>query len=280
MGFIRLAKKTPILRKALLKLIAINRPAATGGDAETQSVDPVTARDSVDAIRSEIEKDGIYIGLTLDCESLAEVKAYSENADCFADRDPERPFRYASYDDACKKYNKPILVAQYFNAVRACPVIRSISESALLKRIADAYLGVDSVFLGSNLWWTFACTPSDEDVKRHAHLFHYDIDDLKFIKFFFCITNVTLTSGAHFVVKGSHHDRAFRRPLFSSPRISDEWVEEHFGNKVMAVLGNAGDGFAEDTYMLHKGSTPTTGNRLMLQLEFGVLRHKHQSDVR
>jgi hypothetical protein len=149
-----------------------------------------------------------------------------------------------------------------------------------LRYIADLYLGVESVLLGVNLWWTFASQPTARDMNRHAHLFHYDIDDIKFLKFFFYLTDVSETSGPHVMVEGSHLDHAFVRPKWSSPRLTDEWVEEHFSGKIRTLSGNKGAGFAEDTYVLHKGTVPRSNNRLILQLEYGVSSHSLQSDTR
>jgi hypothetical protein len=179
--------------------------------------------------------------------------------------------------------NKPVLVAQYFNTEHSCEAIRRLCNDATIQTIATEYLATVPRLVGVDLWWTFPVEASEADRRRHAHLFHRDVDDFRFLKFFFYLTDVGETDGPHVVVKGSHrrpiHSRMRQR--MSLRRLTDAEVDERFGaGAVHVVLGDAGAGFAEDTFGVHKGTTPTSSPRLILQLQFAVFDYGNTDDRR
>ncbi|AQQ67509.1 hypothetical protein Mag101_07560 [Microbulbifer agarilyticus] len=231
----------------------------------------------------DLNQAGVAFGLKLPSDVVDGIRSYATNAVCYADRNPACGFTLDTRSDAESKLEKPILVAQYFNAARDCPEIQQLINDPVIRGVASDYLGSVPTFVGANLWWTFPVDALDSDKDRHAHLYHRDVDDFRFFKFFFYLTDVEPGDGAHMCVKGSH-----TRPPKS--RFSDKWsirrytdreVEEQYaGGDIQEICGSAGVGFAENTLCIHKGLTPTRQARLILQLQFALFDYGAMHDRR
>ena len=133
--------------------------------------------------------------------------------------------------------------------------------------ISQKYLGQPVVMDEIAFWWT--TTQRAEDANLNAQMFHQDRDRLSFLKFFIFLTDVTPETGPHVYLKGSH--RKIPWNLRKDGRISDEAVRAAglWGN-VIELFGPAGTVMAVDTIGLHKGKTPTAGDRLALESEFST----------
>ena len=185
--------------------------------------------------------------------------------------------------EAEKVLGREILLAQYFNALENCEAIQDIAADPVLNWIALKYLGCVPKFLGVNLWWTYPTTPNKADQLKHAHYFHRDIDDFKFLKFFFYLTEVERDDGGHWIVAKSHkkapHIRTKDR--FITRRFEDDEIVEYYGSEnIIEVIGQAGTGFSEDTLCVHKAATPSNNPRLILQLQFGLFNLVPRDDRR
>jgi len=230
-----------------------------------------------------LRNDGVALGLALPASVVADIRAWAHANPSFADRVESRGVRPGQLATAEQRLGKPILLAQYFNARSQCPAITALARDPALLWIAAAYLRSLPTCVGSNLWWTYPvdATPEDRDV--HAHLFHRDVDDFSFLKFFFYLTDVAPGEGAHVLVRGSH-----RRPPARS--FADRWnIRRYTDDEVLAtypredvleVTGAAGAGFAENTLCVHKGRTPTSSARLLLQLQYGLFDYGNMHDER
>jgi hypothetical protein len=128
-------------------------------------------------------------------------------------------------------------------------------------------------FVGANLWWTFPVKALESDRERHAHLFHRDVDDFRFFKYFFYLTDVEPGEGAHVCVVASHREPpVFRRgDRWNIRRYSDEEIARHYpAARIVEICGPSGTGFAENTMCVHKGRTPVSRPRLLLQLQYAL----------
>lgn len=181
------------------------------------------------------------------------------------------------------KLGKPILLAQYFNTTTECSTINKLACDPVLWLIASTYLGSCPTFVGANLWWNFPVEALAEDRDKHAHVFHRDVDDFKFFKFFFYLTDVAEGDGAHVCVRGSHRQPPQIRlgDRWNLRRYSDEEVRQtYIANDILTISGLAGTGFAENTLCIHKASTPTHRPRLLLQLQFALFDYGAMHDRR
>lgn len=230
-----------------------------------------------------LSRDGIALGLTLPPQTVEDVCAFAAANPCFADRKPALGFAVTDHERASALLGKPVLVAQYFNTETRCPAIARLRDDPVLRWIAARYLGSIPAFAGANLWWTFPVEPLAADRDAHAHLFHRDVDDFWFFKFFFYLTPVAPGDGAHVCVSTSH----LRPPMV---RAGDRWNLRRYSDaeiahcyppgQVLEICGPAGTGFAENTLCVHKGRTPTREPRLLLQLQFALFDYGVMHDRR
>jgi hypothetical protein len=230
-----------------------------------------------------LRTDGVAFGLDIPRTIVDAIVAFARHDPVYADRDPRLGFPLDERPAAEHALGKPILVAQHFNVAAACPEVARLASDPVLELIAARYLGSVPVLVGTDMWWTFPVDASAEDRHRHAHLFHRDVDDFAFVKFFFYLTDVDHDDGPHVIVTGSH-----RRPPVA--RWSDRLVLRRYSDAEIAALypataittivGAAGTGFAEDTLCVHKGSTPTDRPRLLLQFEYALHDYEVMHDER
>jgi hypothetical protein len=231
----------------------------------------------------QLRKEGVAPGLTLPQSVVDEIVDFASRTECFADRKPEFGFRLRDRAAAEAHLKKTILVAQYFNTEAGCAAVRRLAEDPALRWIAGSYLRSVPTFVGANLWWTFPVVPLERDRDLHAHLFHRDVDDFRFFKFFFYLTPVEKGDGAHVCVASSHEN-----PPVS--KLGDRWNLRRYSDieiartyppaNILEICGPAGTGFAENTLCIHKGLTPTDRPRLLLQLQYSLFDYGVMHDRR
>jgi len=236
-----------------------------------------------DRLVADLSRDGVAFGLRLPDDVVSRLRQFADQADCYADRDATKGFPLRKRAAAEKALGKPVLVAQYLNTLAACPDIGKLASDPVLKKIACLYLKGIPRFVGVNMWWTFPVDASREERDRHAHFFHRDVDDFRFFKFFFYLTDVVDGDGAHVCVLKSQGKPPVRSFLdrWNLRRYTDQEVAATYpGEQIKVIQGEAGTGFVEDTWCLHKGSTPTSTPRLLLQLQFALNDYGVMHDVR
>ena len=215
-------------------------------------------------------------------KSLAtEIRNWALAEPCYADRNSQHGFYLCDKDKSETYLGKSILLSQYFNTTSSCPPVRKLAEDPVINDIAASYLGAVPKFVGANLWWTFPVEASPEDRSKHAHVYHRDVDDFKFLKFFFYLTDVPKSEGAHICVAGSHTappSKKMSDPWLLRRYEDDEISEIYDKDSIREICGVAGTGFAENTLCVHKGSTPKNKPRLILQLQFALFDYGVMND--
>lgn len=230
---------------------------------------------------SNLHGAGCGFGLRLPSGIVEEIRGFAESNVVYAFRDPKLGFLPNDRAAAEAILGKQILLAQYFNVQKKCPVIPKIALDPMLNWIALNYIGCVPKYLGAVLWWTYPINPNRDDQLKHAHFFHRDIDDFKFLKFFFYITDVEEGDGGHWLVSGSHKKSPhikFRDHLLIR-RFEDKEIMNYYNETdIIEVFGSKGLGFAEDTLCVHKAATPSSHPRLILQLQFGLYDFVSEND--
>jgi hypothetical protein len=156
--------------------------------------------------------------------------------------------------------------------------LQTIAEQSLVQElltdetilgVASAYLGVEPIIKQSmSMWWSTDYLHGKPSSLAAQH-FHFDLDGIKFLKFFFHLTDVGSKSGPHCYVRGSHRRKP--RALLRDGRISDEEILQHYSaDQIVEITGDRGTIFAADTRGFHKGKAIQSGERLMAQLEFAT----------
>lgn len=227
---------------------------------------------NVDKVIRDLELDGISTDINLPAKVVMDIKDWCSTQICYADRSTQKGFDLKDRLAMQDKIGKTILVAQYFNTEQ-CEPINALKNDPVLNQIAKLYLNCNAKCVGTNVWWTFPVVPTDHDKDEQAHMFHHDVDDVKFLKFFFYLTDVDKGDGAHIFVKNSvlNPPKIKITDGWRLRRFSDIEIENFYGpSKILELIGPAGTGFAEDTFGIHKARTPERSSRLLCQIQFSV----------
>lgn len=153
------------------------------------------------------------------------------------------------------------------------PVVQRLVADSALHRIAQEYLGCRPALASITLW-----LDPVYDGKHDAHIYHYDNDGPRFLKFFVYINDVDVDTGAHTYIQGSHaHIKPERFHLSRRYERSD--LLSHYGeDNEIVFAAPAGTILAEDTAGFHKGTTLRRDYRLLMQLVFGAIDIPHAEE--
>lgn len=147
-------------------------------------------------------------------------------------------------------------------------VINLISDSNLVK-LAKKYLKSDPICDLIACWWSFPFNKDNSSLAKNkaAQMYHFDMDRIKFIKFFIYLTDVDMLNGPHCYVENSHKKLSF--DFQRDGRFSDEQVIASYGKeKMKSIVGVKGSLIAVDTRGLHKGLELKEGKRLIFQIQY------------
>jgi hypothetical protein len=204
-------------------------------------------------------KDGFRIfPHFLSHEKIADIREYLEGKELTSRFSVDQtPFKLDRAPKDCH-------VAEYTNEdIVRCPHVLEIANDPLLIAAAEELLGCRPTISSLSLWWSLP----EHSQARDAELFHRDVDDWAFVKFFVYLTDVDLNSGPHAFVKGSHRVGKMLRIR----RYQDDEVNEVWGaDAVQRFCGPAGTAILENTFGLHKGQRPTDRSRLIFQVQYSL----------
>lgn len=150
---------------------------------------------------------------------------------------------------------------------------QTINEIAFNKDITDLvsdYLGTKKFIVDGQIWFTFNDRKSKLSADNHNFGWHYDIDDLHWVKVFIYLNNVDELSGPHEFIEGSHLLSGFRKIVMR--RVENDKKFKKLGlneSKIITFTGQAGTTFIEDTFGYHRGIDPVK-NRAILQFTYRV----------
>jgi hypothetical protein len=218
---------------------------------------------AVDAVAGDIERNGYHIfDAKLDPEICERIVAFAKQTPArIIPAPPEGPAE-GVYDPAAPLGPRYDLAEQ---RIFELPELQELAVDQTLMAVAQAYLKCRPVNDLVAMWWSAAYrgAPSSEA----AQLFHFDMDRLKFIKFFVYLTDVDESHGPHVYVASSH----IRKPksVRRDGRIPDDEIVRQYGqDAILEITGEAGTILAVDTRGFHKGKAVEVGDRLLFQVEY------------
>ncbi|MBD2681628.1 MULTISPECIES: hypothetical protein [Nostoc] len=234
----------------------------------------------IDLVVNNLKENGFYLGLNLPKDIVNQIANFADSHACYGDYKPHLGFFYNQKEAAEKHYDQIFKLAGYFNTALLCPAIKKLQNDPILLAIAGKYLECNPVHLSNQLWWSFAGETTTFEKMKTFQMFHYDLDDYRFLKFFFYLTDVDALGGPHVCVRGSHNKKKLSHLLLPKCETDEEIIKYYQEKSLVTIYGKAGFGFAEDTFCFHKGTTPIAQDRLMLQVEFGTIDYNMQHDIR
>jgi hypothetical protein len=166
------------------------------------------------------------------------------------------------------------------------PEIQQLLSDPSIIAVAQNYLKSKPIISAVSMSWS-AAVKSIPD-KEAAQEFHWDMERIKWLRFFIYLTDVTPDSGPHCFIAGTHRARTIPHELLrlGYARHSDDAILNVYGQDAYReFVGPRGTIIAEDSRGFHKGLMPRKGDRLLLAFEvsnttFGVnkrhlIRHVH-----
>ncbi len=231
----------------------------------SQSIFENVSRDEVRRVASSIRRDGFHV-----FDRKLPTRACQKLLD-FSLTHPAMPVTLESSSTTEKTIfdrSNPQSIRHQFLADELFQneTVQQVATDPYFFSIAQDYLGFNPVFDILAMWWS-APTCNQELQSRAAQLYHFDMDRLKFVKFFVYLTDVDTHTGPHCYVRGSHK----RKPaaLLRDDRLSDEEVRAHYlADDLVELTGQAGTMLAVDTRGFHKGKPLERRDRLIFQVQF------------
>ena len=208
------------------------------------------------AIAEELGEHGIaMLQPQWSSHQLAEVVAYFAARPC---ADPYRPQLGQFIGPDAAPLQTHVGFFDNPTVVHAPHCLRLANDPDILAAVA-AILGAKPTISYMAAWWSMPGRGEPEE----AELFHRDVDDLRFVKLFVYLSDVTATSGPHMFVRGSHKSDVLSERI----RYQDERVQAAFGREqILTLTGPAGTMFLENTFGLHRGVPPAQTPRLIFQV--------------
>lgn len=227
-----------------------------------------------------LKRDGLYrLGQLLTPEQVAEIHAYLKTKPCFTGHVPAQGDKVARTPEECAKVAN---CGSYRREdVLGAPHLLELANRPELLALAEGYLGCTPTIYSVNFFWSF---PARDAKYPPTQLYHRDFDDFRFCTLFLFLTDIRMTDGAHYFMRGTHRkefveqayaERVADKSLFPIDRLfmvaayQERDVPTLFGPETEPVIGPAGHGVFEDTYGLHKGDIPKTP-RLLGWVRYGL----------
>jgi hypothetical protein len=274
----RVARSVRFRTMHLLARFEPVRAVADLGNRAPQSVASEQVQGSVDGTVATLRDDGIAFGVRLRPDIVEGIRAWVDQNPCYGNLNHAWGFSYPERKKAEESANAKFTVAHFFNTSDS-DVIRNLAADPFFEEIAKRYVGPSAQFISTHMWWSFASDLTAADRHKYAQQFHFDLDDYRFVKFFFYLTDVDDDSGPHVYVKKSHRKKKLR-DMFPMRRFSDEEAAEKWGaSNITKVMGSKGDGFVVDTFGVHKGQPPRTRDRLVIEFLWGLRDWGFGTDV-
>ena len=146
-------------------------------------------------------------------------------------------------------------------------VLRNILFSDTIMEFARAYLNCNNFSVNATFFVSNPLHITEQEKYRNAQYFHWDNDFRKFFKVYIYLTDVDSDSGPHIYIPGTHKNKL---PEYKLCRLyPDSKVYADYPNPKV-FTGKAGSLFMVDSYGLHKGETPKSKSRLMLNVHYGT----------
>jgi len=222
-----------------------------------------------------LREDGLYCGINLPQKIIQEILTFSSQINYWGNADPRFPFFLENQDREEKKFQCRFITGHHFNPSQNCPAIKTIENDSMLWKIAAEYLETKPVLVESRIRWTFAIGETVDEPFRGVFKFHYDLEDYRFIKFMFYLTDVDELSCPHSCVKGSHNHKKLSHQFSLLRERDDQEIIDYYGrDKVQTIYGQAGFGFVEDFYCFHKATLPVYRDRLILEVKFAMNKYR------
>jgi len=146
--------------------------------------------------------------------------------------------------------------------------IKELATSEFFMNLSKRYINAQKISISGQCYISNPVNTSESEKKDNAQYYHYDNDFKKFFKVFVYLSDVNSSAGPHSFVSKTNIKKCFKHII--AERIDDKEIKEFYDpNGIRIFSGEKGHVIIEDTFGLHKGSTPTKQSRSVLILIYG-----------
>jgi hypothetical protein len=224
--------------------------------------------DALAAIERDLERDGYRVFKNcLSGEFCDRLLQKSLEAECLMMGDDVAVGEIVRgrYDRASPKVPKYLLTVDDTTDIAE---VQELMSDPSLVQVAQNYLRSKPIFTGISLWWSPPV--KKEPDANAAQQFHWDMERIRWLRFFIYLTDVTPGTGPHCFIAGSHRTHGIPGDMLEMGyvRQSDENIIQRYGrDHYREFTGTRGTIIAEDSRGFHKGGMPVDGDRLILAFE-------------
>ena len=262
--FMRLACRTPIkticyyVYKKIFKKENIQLE-------ETDNFDQFENINDEKKILKDIKNTGLSLDINLKNEIVEKILQKITDKKFQVNRDKNRFIIFS------QKKDDDIYLYRLHNPHTFVSEIDELSRNKKILNIVRKYLNTEPIIHSSQIWWTFPYFDQHGKMINppgNEYGFHYDVDDFKFLKLFFYLSDVDVKSGPHMYII---NDGKKNFKEFLNRRIENNFAEDLYNNRIVTITGKKGSGFIEDTSFYHRGSNPLSNSgRGVLQIIYSV----------
>ena len=143
-------------------------------------------------------------------------------------------------------------------------IVQNLISDRFILEVSQSYCACPVTNANISMWWSINFLDGQAS-SQDAQLYHWDADQIKFLKFFIYLTDVDSNNGPHCYVKGSNTTKP--TALLRDGRFLDEEIETYYEkDQIVEITGSRGTIIAADTSGFHKGKPLVFGHRLILQV--------------
>ena len=145
-------------------------------------------------------------------------------------------------------------------------ILRKLILSKEVLEVAASYLNCRDFSINASFFISNPIKISEQEKYINAQYFHWDNDFTKFLKLYIYLTDVNEGGGPHIYIPYTHKKKQEAHKLCRL--YGDDQIYSAYNEK-KTFYGVAGSSFFVDGYGLHKGATPISNPRLMVNIHFG-----------
>jgi len=215
-----------------------------------------------------LKEKGISRNLNLPAQIIQEIRDLALTKPCHETNNPRFSFDASEKEQVMMQTGKQLIRGIYDNTILSCPTIKKLETDSTLLAIAATYLNAEPIHQDTQLWWSFAVESTLYERRQEAQRFYRATNNPCSLTFYFYLTDVDLCSNPHVCVLESHRKKklAYR---FLSKDYSLQDISKYYGYpNITSICGKAGFGFVEDARCVRKKSSPSSSDRLTLELKF------------
>lgn len=251
-----------IYNRFISKMLGLNQTLLT---FESFNTDIFTNEENNEIIQKDLNDKGYYLcSSILDTNTCDNIKNNLNDLKFKPQRSSKKILGKNLIDKQVSIDNSTTFWITSQKKIFNIPEIKKLAHDPYLLNIVQSYLGCKPILCQTNVWYSCENKKNIESTQQ----FHQDFDDINFLKVFIYLSDVGKKNGPHRYIEGSINNIKKPERYSIHRRLTNEFVEKNYNDKIKVFTGGKGTILIENTNGFHAGSSVKKGNRLILQLQY------------